>query len=194
MTDLILGLATQFWPMTVFIILVIIGLIINLFDKKIENRVNFKYKEFPHLKPIPIATKGKGFWGALLLWFFGTIHWEVVKDFNYSIKGQNFVIPKGFKFDGASVPKFLAQFLSPVGVLLIGGLIHDYGYKYETLLLKNKKTIGIKTQKWMDETFRDINIEVNGFYFLNYLAYWALRLGGFVAWNKHRKVNAKIGD
>ena len=194
MTDLILGLATQFWPMTVFIILVIIGLIINLFDKKIENRVNFKYKEFPHLKPIPIATKGKAFWGAHLLWFFGTRHWEVVKDFNYSLKGQNFIIPKGFKFDGASVPKFLAQFLSPVGVLLIGGLIHDYGYKYETLLLKNKKTIGIKTQKWMDETFRDINIEVNGFYFLNYLAYWALRLGGFVAWNKHRKVNAKIGD
>ena len=42
MTDLILSLATQFWPMTVFIILVIIGLIINLFDKKIDNRVNFK--------------------------------------------------------------------------------------------------------------------------------------------------------
>ena len=65
--------------------------------------------------------------------------------------------------------------------------------KYETLLLKSKKTIGVKSQKWMDETFRDINIEVNGFYLLNYLAYWALRIGGFVAWNKHRKVNAKIG-
>ena len=194
MTDLILSLATQFWPMTVFIILVIIGLIINLFDKKIDNRVNFKYKEFPHLKPIPIATKGKGFWGALMLWVFGTRHWEVVKDFNYSINKQNFVIPKGFKFDGASVPKFLAQFLSPVGVLLIGGLIHDYGYKYETLLLKNGKTIGIRSQQWMDKTFRDINIEVNGFYFLNYLAYWALRLGGWVAWNKHRKINAKVGD
>ena len=192
--EIILSLAKQFWPMTVFIILVIIGLIINLFDKKIDNRVNFKYKEFPHLKPIPIATKGKGFWGALLLWFFGTRYWEVVKDFNYSLKGQNFIIPKGFKFDGASVPKFLAQFLSPVGVLLIGGLIHDYGYKYQTLLLKNKKTNGIRSQKWMDEVFRDINIEVNGFYFLNYLAYWALRLGGWVAWNKHRKVNAKIGE
>ena len=44
----------------------------------------------------------------------------------------------------------------------------------------------------MDEIFRDINIEVNGFYLLNYLAYWALRVGGFVAWNKHRNVNAKI--
>ena len=44
----------------------------------------------------------------------------------------------------------------------------------------------------MDRTFRDINIEVNGFHFLNYLAYWALRAGGFLAWNGHRKRNAKI--
>ena len=190
--DFILDMAIKFWPMTVFIILVIIGSIINLFDRKIDNRVNFKYIDYPHMKPIKIATKGKGFWGAILLWSFGSRHWEVVKDFNYSINEQNFIIPKGFKFDGASVPKFLGQFLSPVGVLLIGGLIHDYGYKYETLLLKNKKDIGVKSQQWMDETFRDINIEVNGFYLLNYLAYWALRLGGFVAWNKHRKVNAKI--
>ena len=190
--DFILDMAVKFWPMTIFIILVIIGSIINLFDRKIDNRVNFKYIDYPHMKPIKIATKGKGFWGAILLWSFGSRHWEVVKDFNYSINGQKFIIPKGFKFDGASVPKFLGQFLSPVGVLLIGGLIHDYGYKYETLLLKNKKDIGVKSQQWMDETFRDINIEVNGFYLLNYLAYWALRLGGFVAWNKHRKVNAKI--
>ena len=193
MTDLILGLATQFWPMTVFIILVIIGFIINLFDKKVDS-IGFKYKDYPHLKPIRIATKGKGFWGALLLWVFGTRHWEVTKDFNYSFAGKDFIIPKGFKFDGASVPKFLAQFLSPVGVLLIGGLIHDYGYKYQTLLLKDGKTIGKKNQQWMDKVFRDINIDINGFYFLNYLAYWALRIGGFVAWNKHRKVNAKIGE
>ena len=191
--DFILNVAMQFWVMTIFAILVVIGFLINIFDRRMADyRVNFKYTEFPHMRPIPIATKDKGFWGALILWMFGTRHWEVVKDFHYSMLGQNYVIPKGFRFDGASVPKFLAQFLSPVGVLLIGGLIHDYGYKYETLLLKNKKTIGIKTQKWMDSTFRDINIEVNGFWFLNYLAYWALRLGGFVAWNKHRKVNAKV--
>ena len=192
MTDLILSLATQFWPMTAFIILVIIGYIINLFDKKIDNRVNFKYKDYPHMKPIKIPTKGKGFWTAIMLWVFGTRRWEITKDFHYSLNGENFIIPKGFKFDGASVPKFLAQFLSPVGLLLIGGLVHDYGYKYETLLRKNKTTNGIRSQKWMDKTFRDINIEVNGFYFLNYLAYWALRLGGWVAWNKHRKVNAKV--
>jgi len=27
---------------------------------------------------------------------------------------------------------------------------------------------------------------------MNYLAYYALRIGGFLAWNKHRKVNAKM--
>ena len=190
--DFILDLAIKFWPMAIFIMLVIIGFIINLFDKKISNLVNFRYIDYPHMIPVKIGTKGKGFWGAILLWSFGSRHWEIAKDCHYSINGENFIIPKGFKFDGASVPKFLGQFLSPVGVLLIGGLIHDYGYKYETLLLKNKKTIGKKSQKWMDETFRDINIEVNGFYLLNCLAYWALRLGGFVAWNKHRDVNAKI--
>ena len=170
MIDLILSLAKQFWPMTAFIILVIIGYIINLFDKKIDNRVNFKYDDYPHMKPIKIPTKGKGFWTAIMLWFFGTRHWEITKDFHYSLNGEKFIIPKGFKFDGASVPKFLAQFLSPVGLLLIGGLIHDYGYKYETLLRKDKTTNGIRSQQWMDKTFRDINIEVNGFYFLNYLS------------------------
>jgi hypothetical protein len=49
-------------------------------------------------------------------------------------------------------------------------------------------------QKQADKIFRDINIEINGFYFLNYLAYWALRLGGWFAWNKHRKRNLKIGE
>ena len=98
--DFILDMAIKFWPMTVFIILVIIGSIVNLFDRKIDNRVNFKYTDYPHMKPIRIATKGKGFWGAIILWFFGTRHWEVVKDFNYSLDGKQYIIPKGFKFDG----------------------------------------------------------------------------------------------
>ena len=58
---------------------------------------------------------------------------------------------------------------------------------------KNKKdTMGDLTQKRADEIFRDINIIVNGFYSMNRLAYCSLRIGGFVAWNGHRKRNAKI--
>ena len=193
--ELILSLLVKFWQFTVLGILIIIGFIINLFDKKINNRVNFKYEEYPLMKPLRIATKGKGFWSAILMWLLGVRHWEIAKDFHYEINDKKYVIPAGFQFDGASIPKFLASFLSPVGVPLIGGLVHDYAYKYSALKPSDKKDpILLLDQKKADEIFRDINIEINGFYFLNYLAYWALRIGGFLAWNKHRKIDAKIED
>ena len=92
-------------------------------------------------------------------------------------------------FVGASVPKFLAMWLSPVGVLLMGGLVHDYIYKFATLTHDDKKrtNCGPMTQKEADIIFRDICIEVNGFKLMNYLAYWSLRAAGFVAWNGHKK-------
>ena len=191
--ELIISLAIKFWMWSIVILVIILGLIINLFDKKKPKCHNFSYKTMPVMRPIPIRTKGKGFFKGILLWLLGVRHWEIVEDFNYEINDVKYVIPAGFKFDGASIPKFLHPFLSPVGVLLIGGLIHDYAYKFETLLRQNKKdTLGVISQKRADEIFRDINIGVNGFYLMNYLAYWSLRLGGFLAWNKHRKVNAKI--
>jgi hypothetical protein len=192
--DFIIEQLVTWWQFTLVGVLILIGFIANLFGvDQDEDIVGFSYKEMPHMKPIAIPTAGKGFWGAVWLWLMGTRQWEVAKDFHYTLNGEDMVIPKGFQFDGASIPKFLHTWLSPTGVLLMGGLIHDYGYKYQTLLKKGKKTtIGIKDQKWMDQTFRDINIEQNGFHLLNYLAYWALRLGGFVAWNGHRKVGATI--
>lgn len=191
--ELILTLAVKFWMWTVLIVLIILGLIINLFDKKQPKLYTFTFSTYPHMQPQKIATKGKGFFTMIKMWLLGVRHWEIKEDFEYVLNGNIYVIPAGFKFDGASIPKFLHPFLSPVGVLLIGGLVHDYAYKYATLLRQNKRdTLGVITQKRADEIFRDINIGVNGFCLMNYLAYWSLRLGGFLAWNKHRKVNAKI--
>ena len=197
MMETILSLAEQFWQWAVVIALIVIGWIINIVDRKQVNkwRVNFKYDEYPHMRPIRIPTKSKGFWGAIFMWLLGKRHWEISKDFTFELHGTKYVIPKGFKFDGASVPKFLATFLSPVGVLLLGGLIHDYAYKYAALKpALQKSSLLSLNQKEADKIFRDINIEINGFYFLNYLAYWTLRLGGWFAWNSHRKRNAQIGD
>ena len=191
--ELLLTLAMKFWQWTVLIAVVIIAAIINVFDKKQKPKQKFNFKGFPELKPLPIKTKGKGFWKGIAMWLLSTRNWEITKDWKYNIDGTEYVIPAGFQFDGASIPKFLRTFFSPVGVLLIGGLVHDYAYKYKTLLEVNKKkTMGDLTQKRADEIFRDINIIVNGFYSMNYLAYWSLRIGGFVAWNGHRKRNAKI--
>ena len=191
--EMILALAVKFWQWTVLIAVVIIAAIINFTDKRVKTKLKFYYKGMPKLQPLPILTKGKGFWKGIVMWLLSTRNWVLTDDWKYNIDGEEYVIPSGFQFDGASIPKFLRSFFSPVGVLLIGGLVHDYAYKYKTLLKKNKKdTMGEITQKRADEIFRDINTIVNGFYTMNRLAYWSLRVGGFVAWNGHRKRNAKI--
>ena len=191
--EMILALAVKFWQWTVLIAVVIIAAIINFTDKRAKTKLKFYYKGMPKLQPLPILTKGKGFWKGIVMWLLSTRNWVLTDDWKYNIDGTEYVIPEGFQFDGASIPKFLRSFFSPVGVLLIGGLVHDYAYKYKTLLKKNKKdTMGEITQKRADEIFRDINVIVNGFYTMNRLAYWSLRIGGFMAWNGHRKRNAKI--
>ena len=190
--ELLISLAMKFWMWSVLILVVIAGFIINMFDKKKPKCHNFTYKTMPLMRPIPIRTKDKGFFKGILMWLLGVRHWEIAEDFNYEINDVKYVIPAGFKFDGASIPKFLRTFFSPVGVLLMGGLVHDYAYKYACLKRTGKEALLIVDQKRADEIFRDICIEVNGFYAMNYLAYWSLRAGGFVAWNGHRKRNAKI--
>ena len=193
--ELIITLATKFWQWTVLIAVVLIAAIINWTDRRAKTKMKFYFKGMPILQPLQIKTKGKGFWKGIVLWLLSTRNWILKEDWKYNIDGTEYVIPAGFQFDGASIPKFLRTFFSPVGVLLIGGLVHDYAYKYKTLLKKNKKdTMGEITQKKADQIFRDINIIVNGFYSMNRLAYWSLRLGGFVAWNGHRKRNNKIPE
>jgi len=192
--ELLLTLAVKFWQWSILILFVIIGFAINLLDKRKSN-LKFSYDELPRLQPVPIKTKGKGFWKGIVMWLLSTRNWVITKDWKYRINDVEYIIPVGFQFDGASIPKFLRTFFSPVGVLLVGGLVHDYMYKYTACKPVNKKdALLVVDQKRADQIFRDINIEVNGFYFMNYLAYWSLRLGGFVAWNGHRKRNAKIGD
>ena len=191
--ELLIALAMKFWQWSLLILIVIIGFGINLLDKKKKPKQKFNYKGMPHIKPLPIKTKGKGFWKAIVMWLLSTRNWELTQDWKYNIDGTDYVIPKGFTFDGASIPKFLRTFFSPVGVLLIGGLVHDYMYKYTHCKpVSAKGALLVVDQKKADQIFRDINIVVNGFYTMNYLAYWSLRIGGFVAWNGHRKRNAKV--
>ena len=95
-------------------------------------------------------------------------------------------------FDGASVPKFLATFLSPVCFIVRWFNTRLWIYKNLLKPTLQKSSLLVLNQKQADKIFRDINIEVNGFYFLNYLAllitktWWVIEL-----WNGHRKRNAK---
>ena len=137
--ELIITLAMKFWQWTVLIAVVIIAAIFNALDKRKKPNLKFNFKGMPKLQPVPIKTKGKGFWKGIIMWLLSTRNWVLTDDWKYNIDGTEYVIPAGFQFDGASIPKFLRTFFSPVGVLLMGGLVHDYAYKYKTLLEANKR-------------------------------------------------------
>jgi len=102
------------------------------------------------------------------------------------------VIPKGFIFDGVSVPKFIHWFLSPTGVLFIPGLIHDFSYRYGYLwALDDKGKVyrymeGSNRHYW-DSIFRRLGLELNGMVILNAFARVVLLICGWKYWKKNRE-------
>lgn len=56
--------------------------------------------------------------------------WELIEEFYYHKDDKtSFEIPKGFKTDFASIPRFLWVFISPTGKHDKAAVLHDYLYR-----------------------------------------------------------------
>ena len=131
--------------------------------------------EMPILQPLPIPTKGEGFLKRIWVWFVYSRKWRVVEDYEFKVSGDKFIIPKGFVFDGASIPRIFWFVLSPTGLLLIPGLFHDYGYRYDYLLDTNhEKCFERSGKRFWDKLFFKLGEEVNGVHIVNMIALAAL--------------------
>ena len=142
----------------------------------------------PILEPVRIPTKHLGFWGKLKA-YFAARRWLVSEDYFLYIPwfNETLFIPKGFKFDAASIPRLLWPLLSPTGILLTGSLFHDFGYRYNYLLNDKKEKIFVKKgRKFLDNLIKDITIYVNGYSFMADTVYYILRISGWVAWHNWR--------
>ena len=145
--------------------------------------------EMPILRPLPIPTKGVNFIKRAWRWFTIIRKWEVVEPYHFLFRGVQLLIPKGFVFDGASIPRPFWAVLSPTGLLLIPGLFHDFGYRYDYLLVgEDKKWNEGAGKGFWDKLFREMGEEVNGVHFANWVAWAALGVGGWAAWFNKRKV------
>lgn len=153
----------------------------------------------PKLEPIQYPTEEVNIFRRAWRWITYTRKWRVIEDYYFTLPDDaKVVIPKGFEFDGASVPKPLRSLLSPTGCLFIAGLFHDYGYRYD-------KLIGVTTggqfyvymptagKMYWDNLFRKISNQTNGLKHINKAAYVMLALFGFWSWNKHRGRIPKLG-
>jgi hypothetical protein len=97
--------------------------------------------------------------------------------------------------DGASTPKFMWGLLDPVGILLIQGIIHDYGYRYDYVWAINNENVLYKYhekqgREFWDKLFLEIGLYVNEMQVTGYLSWLMLRLFGGKAWEENRIRNA----
>ena len=75
MIELAIALAVKFWQWSILIAVVIIAALINVLDRKKKPNLTFSYDEMPSLQPVPIKTKGKGFWKGIAMWLLSTRNW-----------------------------------------------------------------------------------------------------------------------
>lgn len=101
------------------------------------------------------------------------------------------LIPKRFLSDGASVPKVLNSLFNTNGMLLLGAWPHDFGYRYECLLVLDSLTGEVKVvsfpKKELDTIFESLCAWESGFNNASKVAKAGLSVGGFVGWNENRK-------
>jgi hypothetical protein len=151
--------------------------------------------EMPVVRPVPIPTKGMP-WYRRALQAFKPRRWELVKDFEYysPTLRMSILIPAPFVFDGASVPRILWPFLDPVGLLLLGALPHDFGYRYRGLFVKYTHAYQFRyfTRSQLDEIMEVVVSEVNDMSGMAKVARIGVCAGGWVTWNKYRREDRSV--
>ena len=116
--------------------------------------------------------------------------WRLLENWIWKFDEDEYiVIPKGFEFDGPSIPRIFWFILSPVGLLLIPGLVHDYGYRFDCLwqIKDGKLTDELKNKDrdYWDLLFKEVGEKVNGLSLVDWIAWKGLVFGGKGAWIKH---------
>ena len=178
--------------------LYVIGGIIYCIAKKVskESSSDLPLSGMPLLRPLPIRTKNRFFFMRILVWIYDVREWELAANWEYELSsGDRIILPKGFRFDGASIPRPLWALLNPSGLLLIPGLIHDYGYRYQQLWKVDRAASTVSPYKeeqkktYWDRLFLDVGKQVNGTRIINLAAFLAVYLFGYGAWRNNRKKN-----
>ncbi len=108
--------------------------------------------------------------------------WVVASDFYYDVggprSGERLIVPRGFEFDGASVPLPFTLFVPQTHSLyLAAAALHDYLYSIGPDWL---------TRKNADRIFRDAMIVCGLNWIWAGLMWRAVRAGGWATWHAER--------
>lgn len=144
----------------------------------------------PLVRPLTLEYLKKGRLQRFFCWLTYRRKWRLEEDFHFFCPVVNrwAVVPKGFEFDFASVPKAFHWLLSPTGLLLMASIPHDYLYRYGGLMVKEtcQSTIGTEflacTRQQSDLIFLKLGASHLGGSKTHRLAWFILRLFGWCNW------------
>jgi hypothetical protein len=127
-----------------------------------------------------------GFKGDLILKKISAKRYKVWKRFSYtSKKGEKFIVPKGFKTDGASIPRIVWPLIgSPfTGRYSQAAVLHDFLYYTQ-----------MTTRRKADRIFLEAMGVLKVPFWKRTIMYLAVRVAGWIPWynyyeNKSRKSN-----
>lgn len=157
----------------------------------VEEKQIFDPKGFsmPSMKPVPILTHNISWWDKICQ-EFAPRKWMVDEEYQLYVPflDEILVIPGGFIFDGASIPRVLWPVMSPTGILFLPGLFHDFAYRYNCYMTSEYKLIHQKQGRdFFDGNFKKMSEWINDVPTAEYSSWAALRAFGWIAWNNARK-------
>jgi hypothetical protein len=105
-------------------------------------------------------------------------YWTVLQPLIYDsdVACKVFIVPEGFVTDFASVPRLPLAFLLTGDAAHSAAVIHDYAYK-----------TAIVDRETADAVFKEAAMVSGEPPWRATLMHWGVRLGGWIAWNKHRE-------
>ena len=171
-------------------------------DQAVAETCVVAFDNMPKLQPIPIPTKRqRRWWLRLMVMVYEPRRWVLDENWIFTLpNGTDIVLHKGFEFDGASIPRPFWSILSPAGLLLVPGLVHDYAYRYNQLWRRTETGAveaytadappGAEKDFW-DRLFFDLGKALNGLVIIHIIATVGVILGGEGAWRRHREQNER---
>ncbi len=126
-------------------------------------------------------------WGYKLLPLKSGREWMVLEDYIYKRGSLTIVVPKGFVYDGASIPRIFWRLIGPpmAGKYAHAALLHDYLCVYRGYKLHGK-WVAI-TRQQADDFMLTVMVEDDVDWWRRNAMHKAVRTAGGRVWNKRSK-------
>ena len=129
-------------------------------------------------------------WGYKLLPLKSGREWMVLENYIYKRGSLAIVVPEGFVYDGASIPRIFWRLIGPpmAGKYAHAALLHDYLYVYRGYKVHHGRRVAI-TRQQADDFMLTVMVEDDVDWWRRNVMHKAVRTAGGRVWNKRSKTS-----